>query len=138
MTRDALAYIREEMKKSGHSLRAAQKLVKEKLTDDAISRAYYAIFHSARAALKTKNIETKSHKGVISQFALHLVKPGLIEAEYGDILRQEKEDREAGDYQPFFTFSAEEAQKRVKDAEKFVLRIKKFHKDSGFGTLSKE
>ena len=29
------------------------------------------------------------------------MKPGLLEAEYGDILRQEKEDRETGDYEPF-------------------------------------
>jgi len=48
------------------------------LYDDAVSRAYYAVFHSARAALKIKGIETVSHKGLISQFALHLVKAGEV------------------------------------------------------------
>ena len=58
MTEGTLAYLREEMKKAEHSLTAAQKLIEENLMDDAISRAYYAVFHSARAALKTKGIET--------------------------------------------------------------------------------
>ena len=59
------------------------------------------------------------------------MKAGLIEIEYGDILRQEKEDRETGDYEPFVTFSLEEAAKLVKDAERFVKRTQKFLKDSG-------
>lgn len=132
MTEATLAYLRDEMKKAEHSLKAAEKLIKEKLTDDAISRAYYAVFHSARAALKTKGIETKTHKGLITQFALHLVKSGLLETEFGDILRQEKEDRETGDYEPFASFTLEEAEKRVQDAKRFVERIRKFLKDSGF------
>jgi len=126
------AYLYEEMKKAAHSLKAAQKLIEEELTDDAISRAYYAVFHSARVALKTKGIETKTHQGLITQFALHLIKPGLIESEYGDILRQEKEDRETGDYEPFVSFRLEEAEKRVKDARRFVARVQKFLENSGF------
>lgn len=136
MTEEIPAYLREEMKKSEHSLKAAKKLIEEKLTDDAVSRAYYAVFHSARAALKTKGIETKTHQGLITQFALHLVKSGLLETEYGDILRQQKEDRETGDYEPFVSFSLEEAEKRVKDAEQFVRRIQKFLKDSGFNNVA--
>ena len=136
MTEEIPAYLREEMKKAEHSLKAAKKLIEEKLTDDAVSRAYYAVFHSARAALKTKGIETKTHQGLITQFALHLVKSGLLETEYGDILRQQKEDRETGDYEPFVSFSLEEAEKRVKDAEQFVRQIQKFLKDSGFNNVA--
>ena len=130
MTEGTLAYLREEMKKAEHSLQAARKLIEANLMDDAISRAYYAVFHSARAALKVKGIETMTHQGLIIQFASHLVKPGLLETEYGDILRQEKEDRETGDYEPFTSFGSDEAEKLVKDAEKFVVRIQKFLKDS--------
>ena len=43
MTEGAAAYIQGEMKKSEHSLKAAQKLLAESFTEDAISRAYYAI-----------------------------------------------------------------------------------------------
>ena len=130
MRNETSAYIREEFKKAEHSLKAAQKLIAENLNEDAISRAYYAVFHSARCALKAKSVETTKHQNLISQFALHLVKPGVIELEYGDILRQAKEDRETGDYEPFVTFSHEEAARLVQDAERFVIRIKQFLKDS--------
>jgi hypothetical protein len=124
-------YIREEMKKGRNALKAAEKLLAESLLDDAVSRAYYAVFHSARSALMTKSIETKTHQGLIRNFALHLVKPGIIEVEYGDILRQEKEDRETGDYEPFVTFEHSEAEKRVQDAKRFLERIEQFLKESG-------
>ena len=81
-------YIRQELKKAEQSLKAAQNLLADGLYDDAVSRAYYAVFHSARAALKIKGTETVSHKGLISQFALHLVRAGEVEEEYGDTLRQ--------------------------------------------------
>lgn len=119
-------YIREEMKKAEQALRAAQNLLADGLYNDTVSRAYYAVFHSARAALKLNGIETTSHKGLISQFALHLVKSGEMEEEYGDILRQTKEDRETGDYEPLVTFGPEEAGKVVRDAERFLMKIQQW------------
>ena len=124
-------YIQQELKKARSALKAAEKLLAENLAEDSVSRAYYAVFHSARAALKVKQIETKSHQGLIRAFALYLIKPGLLEVEYGDILRQEKEDRETGDYDPFVTFQIEEAEKTVKDAKRFIERIELFLKESG-------
>ena len=112
--------IRQQMKKAEQALKAAQNLLADGLYDDAVSRAYYAVFHSARATLKIKGIETTTHKGLISQFALHLVKAEEVEEEYGDILRQTKEDRETGDYEPLVTFGSEEAAQLVGGAERFL------------------
>ena len=117
-------YVRQELKKAEQALKAAQNLLADGLYDDAVSRAYYAVFHGARAALKIKGIETVSHKGLISQFALHLVKSGEVEEEYGDILRQIKEDRETGDYEPLVTFGADEATQLVSGAGRFLTRMK--------------
>ncbi len=64
------------------------------------------------------------HQGLISQFALHLVKTGEVEEEYGDILRQIKEDRETGDYEPLVTFGSEEATQLVGSAGRFLARIR--------------
>ncbi len=119
-------YVRQELKKAEQSLKAAQNLLADGLYDDAVSRAYYAVFHSARAALKIKGIETVSHKGLISQFALHLVKAGEVEEEYGDILRQIKEDRETGDYEPLVTFGADEATQLVSRADRFLTRMQEW------------
>jgi len=117
-------YIRQELKKAEQALKAAQNLLADGLYDDAVSRAYYAVFHSARAALKIKGIETVSHKGLISQFALHLVKTGEVEEEYGDILRQIKEDRETGDYEPLVTFGSDETTQLVSSADRFLARMR--------------
>ena len=119
-------YIRHEMKKAEQALKAAQNLLADGLYDDAVSRAYYAVFHSARAALKIKGIETTSHKALISQFALHLVKTGEVEEEYGDDLRQTKEDRETRDYEPLVTFGSDETAQLVGGAERFLARMKQW------------
>lgn len=119
-------YVRQELKKAEQALKAAQNLLADGLYDDAVSRAYYAVFHGARAALKIKGIETVSHKGLISQFALYLVKAGEVEEEYGDILRQIKEDRETGDYEPLVTFGQDEATQLVGSAERFLAKMREW------------
>lgn len=126
MSEGTSEYIRRELKKAEQALKAAQNLLADGLYDDAVSRAYYAAFHGARAALKIKGIETTSHKGLISQFALHLVKAGEVEEEYGDILRQTKEDRETGDYEPLVTFGSDEAAQLVSSAERFLAKMREW------------
>ena len=124
-------YVCQELKKAEQALKAAQNLLADGLYDDAVSRAYYAVFHGARAALKTKGIETVSHKGLISQFALHLVKTGEVEEEYGDILRQIKEDRETGDYEPLVTFGSDEAAQLVGSADRFLSKMRDWIEKKG-------
>jgi hypothetical protein len=80
--------------------------------------------------LSFQRSEDRGRNSEINVFALHLVKPGLIEVEYGNILRQQKEDRETGDYDPFITFEADEAQAIIDHARKFVERIENFLNDS--------
>lgn len=50
---------------------------------DSISRAYYAMFHAARALLLLKKVTPKKHSGVVSMFGLHYVKKGLVDEYYG-------------------------------------------------------
>ena len=146
MSKGISEYVRQELKKAEQALKAAQNLLADGLYDDAVSRAYDAVFHSTRAALKIKGIETVSHNDLISQFALHLVKTGEVEEEYGDILisqfalypvktgeveeeygdilRQIKEDRETGDYEPLVTFGSDEAAQLVGSADRFLARMR--------------
>ena len=58
----------------------------EKITfySAAISHAYYAIFYSAKAALLTKGIETKSpeiHKKTFEEFKKQFVESGILDTE---------------------------------------------------------
>ncbi len=45
------------------ALRAAEALLALGLANDAVSRAYYAAFHYARALLLLEGLEPKTHRG---------------------------------------------------------------------------
>jgi uncharacterized protein (UPF0332 family) len=69
----------------------------------ACNRAYYAMFDAARAALLTcaqpvKFEAIKTHSGLITAVALHLIKPGRIPLQYGKSLRQADQIRLVADY----------------------------------------
>ncbi len=116
----------KELVRTDKSLRSAHMLFAEGLFEDAISRAYYAVLHAAKGALTVANISTDSHTGVRKMFCLHLVKDGLIEAEYAGILVSQQEDRELGDYDIDIVIDESRAKQRIEDATKFVDRIKKY------------
>ncbi len=43
--------------------------------DSCVSRCYYSMFFMTEALLLTKNLTTSTHKGVISLFGEHFIKP---------------------------------------------------------------
>jgi uncharacterized protein (UPF0332 family) len=70
-------------------------------SDGACSRAYYAMFDAARAALATRGHApegTKTHGAVHSAFALEFVKTGQIPREIGRALGQVQDIRLLADY----------------------------------------
>jgi len=48
--------------------------------DDAVSRAYYAVFHAACALLASIGRTVRTHDGLRAAIAQHFVKPGLLDA----------------------------------------------------------
>jgi len=105
-------------------LEAAEYLFKGGFYNDAVSRAYYSLFYSAKALLSLKEIYPKAHKGVISNFGLEFVKKGFVEDVYGRAFSHAKDRREVADYDIEKNISKEEAESIVEDAEKFLERIK--------------
>jgi len=63
-------------------LEAAEYLLKGGFYNDAVSRAYYSMFYSAKALLSLKEIYPKAHKGVITKFGLEFVKKGFVDRTY--------------------------------------------------------
>jgi uncharacterized protein (UPF0332 family) len=113
-----------EWHRAGESLRAAQTLTRDGLYADAISRAYYAILHGAKAALHVHDIVAESHPAVRRMFGLHLVKPGEIEPEWSAYLVESLDDRLAADYDVETTFSKHEAGGECRRSREFLNRIK--------------
>jgi uncharacterized protein (UPF0332 family) len=56
------------------------------------------VFHVATAALLWLDIERTKHSAVQASFNESVVKPGLVEVEYGQLYRKAREWREERDY----------------------------------------
>ena len=117
--------IEKLIKMSEENLKSSKILYGAGLYKDSISRAYYAMFHSAKALLLTKDINPKKHSGTIKMFGLHFVNEGLIEKIYAKILTKGYEMMEMADYSVIYEPSKEECQNIIYSAEEFVNRIKK-------------
>jgi uncharacterized protein (UPF0332 family) len=107
----------EEIKKEFHraekSLQSARLLLRDNLLEDALSRAYYAILHAARAVLLAEGVNVTSHRAVRRLFGQHLIKSGKLSAHLATILAEEQDDRTLADYDVLFDPERERVQKRV-------------------------
>jgi hypothetical protein len=101
---------------------------------DAVSPAYYAAYHAAEAALLVEGDEPRTHEGLKSLFGLRFVKTGRLPEELASVLRELKDERQNGDYSVFPAITAEEAQRAVTDAERFVDAVEAFLRSQGFVT----
>ncbi len=110
---------------AAETLSAAEYLLKGGYYNDAVSRAYYAMFYAARALLSTRDLHPQGHKGLILQFGLEFIKNGVIEDTYGRALSHAKERRETVDYNIEAAMTPEEAESIVADAREFIERIQR-------------
>ncbi|MEM2905889.1 MAG: HEPN domain-containing protein [Candidatus Bathyarchaeia archaeon] len=100
MTEPLPRLVEASLRRAERALRSARLLLDHGELDDAVSRAYCAMFHAARATLFKRAIVTKTHMGTISLFGEHLVKKGLLDEEYTDMLRRAFDLRQRSDYEP--------------------------------------
>jgi len=124
--------IRVRLDRARDDLETASELLKVSRWRGAVNRAYYTVFHVASAALLWLDIERSRHAGVQAAFNEFLIKPGLIEIEYGRIYRTAREWREDQDY----SIAARQldemtAVQIVHDAERFVTRLESYLRQEG-------
>lgn len=127
--------IRAEWKRALKAHGAAKTLLEAGFYEDAVSRAYYAILHAAKAALLTRDIAAESHPAVRRLFGKELVQPGFLEKEWAIILAQAQDERALADYDVELTFPPEVAQERVRDAHRFLERVRVLLQEAGLGRI---
>lgn len=115
-----------QIKKGKEKIDAAKVLLKEGFIDDAISRAYYCMFHAASAVLLAEGITVDSHSALKTMFGLHLIKTAKIDKKYGRWLNRLKDERENGDYDIFTSFNHEDAQESIDEAAEFIEEMMKY------------
>ncbi len=116
------------MAKAETACSSAKVLLRLGDTDGAASRAYYAMFDAARAALLLSNAPVdaavgRTHSGLIGSFSRFLVKDGPVPKEIGRSLNLAHEVRLLADYNGD-SVEIEDAARVVEQAEAFVSVMK--------------
>ena len=77
---DRQALISLERAKARRFLAQAAEMCRQGLWDLAANRFYYASFHEVQALFLKEGISGHTHSGMVSQFSVHYVKTGRVEA----------------------------------------------------------
>ena len=93
------------IEKAEEELKAAKYLYEKDIIKSSLSSSYYSIFHSARALLVFKKLDSKKHSGVIALFNKEYIKTGLINEKAKDILSKAFYIRIESDYKDFYVAS---------------------------------
>ncbi|OGW41352.1 MAG: hypothetical protein A2Y97_08310 [Nitrospirae bacterium RBG_13_39_12] len=120
------------LEKAEKKLEVAKRLLASGDYEDAISRAYYAVYHATQALLLTEGQHAETHKGVVTLFGLLFVKTGKFSKNFGKYLANLKDDRESGDYEVFTYIDEETAQAAMNEATEFIAEAKHYLEKSGF------
>jgi uncharacterized protein (UPF0332 family) len=120
------------LQKAQKKLSVAQRLFVSGDYEDAVSRAYYAAFHTAQALLVTAGERAQTHAGVVTLFGLLFVKTEKFDRKFGKYLASLKDDRENGDYEVLAYIDQEAARSALSEAEEFVSEGRRYLKNIGF------
>jgi len=118
--------VEAHIKRSERSLKSAVFLLEKSMYEDAASRAYYSVFHAAKAVLASVEEHPKTHEGVVRMFGKKFVKTGVFPAEMGKMLVLAKGLREKADYEPTIIVQKEHVEDIIGKATNFLKVIKEY------------
>jgi uncharacterized protein (UPF0332 family) len=121
---------RTGLERCWEELAAARLLAGKGFEPQAVSRAYFAAFYAAEAALLVLGETRSKHSGVVSAFVHLLVRGGQVDEEIGRLLRSLFERRNEADYSPV-DVPAEEAAAAIRDAERVVGAVRIWRTEHG-------
>ncbi len=93
----------------------------------SISRSFYAMLFATRAALRTRELEASTHKGVFTLFNEHFIQSGELPRHLSRTLRRAMDVRQLADYaEDEAGFGEEEATSILEDAQPFVEQLRRY------------
>ena len=116
--------IEEHFKVAHRFLKTARLSLEDGDLRTAVDRAYYAMFHTAQAALKAKGVKTRTHRGVLRQFSQEYVLKGEVDVELGKQLRRAFSLRQLSDYEVHETLDEDQVKEVLEQAERFVGKVR--------------
>lgn len=124
--------IAAECARGTDALESAEILLAAGKLADAVSRAYYAAFHFARALLLTRAEEPRTHSGVDRLLQRDFVRTGLLDPRLGKRFAGLQRFRQDADYSAEFVFTDEGAREEVEAARAFVAAARELLQRDGW------
>lgn len=112
--------VQREAERARHHLAQADEMLSLRHWDLAANRQYYACYHAVQALFVSHEISGATHKGMISQFSLHFVKPGIVSMQHGSFLSRMMQLRQKADYNCYYDISEEEVRSLSEPTHDFV------------------
>jgi len=122
--KESLHYLEKAEKK----LRSATLLLNEEFYEDAVSRAYYAVFHAIVALLRFKEVDLSRHKHtfILNQFRIQYIDTQILASDLFSKILNIRGIREHADYSINTVIEEIEAERIVNDAQIVVDTIKEY------------
>ncbi len=113
-----------EFEQAQKEQKAAELQLAEGYLEGAISSAYYACFHAARAVLYSHGSMPTTHRGVMTEFQRLFVKSGALSETWSQILGRQRVERQLADYSAYAReVTKSETAELVGDARRFVTEM---------------
>jgi uncharacterized protein (UPF0332 family) len=124
--------IEQEMRHSVAALKAAHALCDLSLFNDALSRLYYALYHSTTALLLTEGVEPRRHRAVAGLLSSRFVASGALAAEDVAVVSRVQGYRDLADYERAWEATRAIVDAAFADVEPLVARIRALLQQSGW------
>lgn len=89
----------------------------------AVDRMYYAAFYAVSAVLLRGGFRFRKHSGLRAGFHREIVKPGIVEKEWGRLFDQLLDSRQEGDYLALVEFEPEFVREQLIRATQLLARL---------------
>ncbi len=114
------ATIRKELRRCQEAVRSGETLLEERLCQETISRAYYAVLQGAMLILSEPGTLIRDPVEVERRFTADLVRERNLPPELHELFATVRFARKADPHNFLFQFSPEEAGKTLEQARRFV------------------
>ncbi len=126
MNKEIRALLGYRLERANEAIEEAQIMLDSGHTNAYVNRLYYACFYAASALLLLKGFSSSKHTGIRSFLHQHLVKPGVIAVELGQLYDRLFDTRHQGDYEDFVRFEVEEVAGWFSETQQFVSAFEKY------------
>lgn len=108
------------VRRGDEAFESAEILLAASKHADAVSRAYYAVFHHARAMLLTVGDDARPHGDLARLLQRDLVRSGQLDPDVARLFSRLQKYGQDADYIAEFVFTANAAREQIESARRFV------------------